>query len=90
MFALYLLSPGSNFEPKLDMQNEFQGKVIVDIQMSNTEFVLSLYGKCPKISNTFLFLFSNKMLVVRAGVHKMLVRIANREDPDLTASSEAV
>ena len=42
-----------------------------------------------KISNTFLFLFSNKM-VIRARIHKMLVRNANREDPDQTASSEAV
>ena len=47
------------------------------------------YNKCSKISNTFLFLFSNKMLVIRAGIHKMLFRIANREDPDQTAS-EAV
>ena len=29
----------------------------------------------------------NKMLV---GIHKMLIRIANREDPDQIASSEAV
>ena len=29
----------------------------------------------------FLFLYSNKMLVFGAGIHKMLVRIANREDP---------
>ena len=34
-------------------------------------------GKCSKISNTFLFLFLNKMLVIRAGIHKMLLRIAN-------------
>ena len=39
---------------------------------------------------TLLFLFSNKMLVFRAGSHKLLVRLANREDPDQTASSEAV
>ena len=26
------------------------------------------------------------MMVIRAGIHKMLVRIANREDPDQTAS----
>ena len=45
------------------------------------------YRKCSKISNTFLFLFSIKMLILKAGIHKMLVRIANREDPDLTASS---
>ena len=30
-----------------------------------------------------------KMLVFRAGTHKMLVKIANREEPDQTASSEA-
>ena len=48
------------------------------------------YGKWSKISNTFLFLFSNKKLDFRAGIYKMLVRIANREDPDQTASSEAV
>ena len=51
---------------------------------------LQLYGKCYKISNTFLFLFSNKMLIFRAGIHKLLVGIANKEDPDQTASSEAV
>ena len=48
------------------------------------------YGKCSKISNTFLFQFSNKMLVFRAGIQTMDIRIANREDPDQTASSEAV
>ena len=32
----------------------------------------------------------NKILVIRTGIHKMHVRIANREDPDQTASSEAV
>ena len=30
------------------------------------------YGKCSKISSTFLF----KMLVIRAGIHKLHVRIA--------------
>ena len=40
--------------------------------------------------NTFLVLFSNKMLVFRNGVHKILARIANKEDPDQTAYSEAV
>ena len=38
----------------------------------------------------FFILFSNKMLVIRAGIHKMLLRMANKEDPDQTASSEAV
>ena len=39
-----------------------------------------MYGKCHKISNTFLFLFSNKLLVFRAGIHKML-----KGRPDQTA-----
>ena len=43
-----------------------------------------------RLKCTFL-LFSNEiMLVLRARIHKMLFRIANREDPDQTASSEAV
>ena len=45
------------------------------------------YCKCSNISNSFLFLFSITMLVLRAGINKMLVRIANREDPAQTASS---
>ena len=44
------------------------------------------YGKCSKISKTFLILFLNKMLVIKAEIHEMLIRIANREDPDQTAS----
>ena len=48
------------------------------------------YGKCSKISNTFLVQFSNKILVFKAGICKMFVRTAKREDPDQTASSEAV
>ena len=30
------------------------------------------------------------MLVISIGIHSMLVRIANKEDPDQTASLEAV
>ena len=30
------------------------------------------------------------MLIITAEIHKMPVRIANRKDPDQTASSEAV
>ena len=43
-----------------------------------------MYGKCSKISNTSPVL----MAVIRAGIHEMHVRIANREDPDQSASSE--
>ena len=50
----------------------------------------SMYGKCSIISNALLFYFSNKIVVIRAGINKILVRIANREDPDQTASSGAV
>ena len=58
---------------------------------SSFSFPFFLYdGKCSKILNTFFFLFSIKMLVVRTGTHKFLVRVANREDPDQTATSEAV
>ena len=35
-------------------------------------------------------MFPNEMLVKRARILKMLVRIVKREDPDQTASSEAV
>ena len=48
------------------------------------------YRECSKILSTLLFLFSNKMVVIRAGKNKMLGRIVNREDPDQTASSEGV
>ena len=50
----------------------------------------SFYLKYSKISNTFHFLFSKKMWIIKAGIHKILVRIVNREDSDQTASSEAV
>ena len=46
--------------------------------------------KCSKILKTFLGLFSNEMLVNRTGIHRMLVKIANREDLDQTASSGSV
>ena len=62
---------------------------------TNTPFIkgytplIKGYSKCSKISNTFLCLFSTMMLLIRAGILKLLVRIANRS-PDQTASSEAV
>ena len=58
------------------------------LKVPKSHVLAQSYSKCSKISNTFLFLFSNKTLVFRAGIHnfKMLVRIANRKDPDQTAS----
>ena len=38
----------------------------------------------------FSFCSLKEMLVIRTGIHKMYVRVANREDPDQTASEEAV
>ena len=32
----------------------------------------SWYGKCSKNSNTFLFLFAAKMLVIRAGIRPLV------------------
>ena len=65
--------------------NKVYGVHLLKLISSNT-----LYGKCSKNSNTFLFLSANKMLVIRAESPKMLTVITNREDPDQTASSEAV
>ena len=46
--------------------------------------------KRSKIRTLFSFVFSYKMLVFRAGIHKLLARTAIREKPDQTASKEAV
>ena len=46
-----------------------------------------MYSKCSNIWNTFRF--SNKMMVFKAGIHKILVRIANGVDPDQTASEKS-
>ena len=45
-------------------------------------------GYVACLQRFYLFLLSNKMLVFRAGSHKILIRIANREDPDQTAPLE--
>ena len=62
---------------------------------SFTETVIQIYkfkikyGKCSKILNTSLSVL-NTILVFKAGIHKILVRIASREYTDQTASSEAI
>ena len=43
-----------------------------------------------KFQAIFSFCSQIKKLVFRAGIHIMDVKIANREDPDQTASSEEV
>ena len=55
--------------------------------VSDERKYLFLADKVPGKVNTFPFLFSNKILVIRTGIHKMLDRIKkNREDSDQTAS----
>ena len=56
----------------------------------NLQLSYKVSHKCSKISNNFLFLISSKILNIKAGIPKILVGIANRKDPDQTASSEAV
>ena len=46
--------------------------------------------KILKFLTPFSFCSQIKIMVLRAGIHKMLVRIANSEDPDQTSSLEAV
>ena len=50
----------------------------------------NIYGNVLKFQNTFLFLFSNKVMVIRIGILKMLFRIAYREDPDQTAICQGI
>ena len=45
---------------------------------------------CGMVHALFVSLFSNKILAVMVVIHKLLVRIANRDDPDQIAFSEAV
>ena len=47
-------------------------------------------GYRSEFLNSFLSLLSHKILVIRAVNQKMHVRIANRAEPDQTASEEAV
>ena len=58
--------------------------IFVNAHASTSEPLLApyvlKYGKCSKILNNFLFLFSNTVLVFRVGTHKMLARMANREE----------
>ena len=61
------------------------------VYLSNKIFklVLAATVNVLKFQTLFTFCFQRKC-VIRAGIHKILLRIANREDPDQTASSEAV
>ena len=62
-------------------------RFLINLQVQSiTQIADKNNGKCSKISNTLFFLFSNKILFSGLEFTKLLVRIANREDPDQTAS----
>ena len=60
------------------------------VAMQQSQGPIFYYSEYPKILNTFL-LFSNKIMVIRAGIHTNACQNSKkREDPDQTASLEAV
>ena len=64
---------------------KLMGKKIITILHSK----ILLYNMVNVLKlRILLLLFSTKILVFRAGINKMLVRIANREDPDLKKQSD--
>ena len=90
--SLYIESVGTTIIGNITCHDRNKPSVkqvhVLSVQSKSTNKYM--YSKCSKISNTFHFLFTKRMLVIKAEIHKMLVRIVNREDPDQTASSEAV
>ena len=69
---------------RVDILDRFYCTILLSMQSNKLRL------DCSKFLNTSLLLFLNKLLVIRVGILKMHVRIANREDPDQTASSEPV
>ena len=64
--------------------------IIIKVPSDCFDSFIKLYTVIVLQCHTLFFLFSKEMLVIRTGIHKILVRIANREDPYQAASSEAV
>ena len=59
-------------------------------ELGTTEYPWQLTASLRADTGHPCVLFSDKVMVIRAVIHKILGRIANREDHDQTASSEAV
>ena len=57
-------------------KNVHQNPTANHYAITNISYLKLNYGKCSKISNTFLFLFSVKMLIFSAGINKILVRLS--------------
>ena len=56
-----------------------------------TQEKIARCGKHPMFGTLFsLYSLTSELLVIRGGNKKICVRIANRDDPDQTASSKAV
>ena len=60
----------------------FIDKLVSSLIYHFPALLLCKSGKRSKILNSSLFLFSNKMLIIRARSNQMIVGKANREDPD--------
>ena len=89
----YLFRMGASLQEECSVSdakfNDEKGLWTITVEDKTIKYnarVSNGFSKYSKISNTFLILFSNKLLVFRAGIHKMFVRIANRENTDQTAS----
>ena len=65
--------------------------IINDIKLFPTVYRRMYHRKFLMLSNQKSHYKSKciRMLVFRAGIHNVLVKIANREDPEQTSSSEA-
>ena len=69
---------------------ELRHHLTIHTKMSSGARCIEFTINIQKLLTFFSFRSQKKILVIRAGTHKMLVRIANRKDPDQTASLEAV
>ena len=49
------------------------------------KLAIMVMANVQKNHTLYLFLILNKMLIIRAGINIMLVRITNKKDPDQTA-----
>ena len=75
-----MVAGGGGTEIELAKQITTLGEVRIYSHLCIVKIIFRYtYGKCSKISNTILILFSKRTLVIRAGIHKMLVTIANKE-----------
>ena len=72
------------------LRQEFLSIMIWDYKNRRNYLKLCKYGNSSKFRTLFTFCSQIKCWLSRLELEKMLVRNANSEDPDQTASSEAV